>query len=485
MQLNDPGLFRQQCLVNGLWRDAASSARMVISNPADGAVLGTVPELSAEETRAAIEAAHGALPRWRKRTAKERAAILKRWSGLLLENIADLARIMTAEQGKPLAEARSEITGAAGFIEWFAEEGKRAYGEIVPAAAPDRRTVVLKEPIGVVAAITPWNFPSSMIARKCAPALAAGCTIVVKPAPQTPFSALALAALAERAGVPAGALNVITGDAGTIGPQLTSHPKVRKLSFTGSTRVGKMLMAQCADTVKRVSLELGGHAPFIVFDDAEIETAVAQLMLAKFRNAGQACVGANRIYVQEPIYDRFLERLTAAVAALKVGNGLEEGVTQGPLISAAAVTKVETHISDAVDKGARVLAGGCRHSLGGTFFEPTVLADVTDDMLTACEETFGPVASVLKFATEEEVFARANNTPYGLSSYVFTRDIGRVWRAAESLEAGIVGINVGVTASESAPFGGVKESGIGREGSKHGLEEFLEIKYICIGGLAS
>jgi succinate-semialdehyde dehydrogenase/glutarate-semialdehyde dehydrogenase len=441
--------------------------------------------MSAEEVAAAIDTANRAWPEWRKRTAKERATILRQWATEVRQNSADLSRILTSEQGKPLSEARGEIEGAASFIEWFAEEGKRIYGETVPSPSPDRRIIILKEPVGVVAAITPWNFPSSMIARKCAPALAAGCPIIVKPSPQTPFSALALAVLAERAGVPAEVLSVVTGDAALIGSQLTSHPLVRKLTFTGSTAVGKLLMAQCAPTVKRISLELGGHAPFIVFNDANLEEAVAALMVCKFRNMGQACVGANRIYVQKPVYADFASRVKAAVAKLQVGNGLAEGVTQGPLINEPAVAKVEHHVNDAVQSGARILSGGQRHSLGRTFFQPTVLADVDETMLVAREETFGPVAPLLSFVSEDEVVRRANDTQYGLSAYLFTRDIGRVWRMAEALEAGIVGVNVGVTATEAAPFGGVKQSGIGREGSRHGIEEYLEMKYICMGGIAS
>lgn len=483
LSLSDPSLLQERGFIGGEWRAAASGDVALIRNPATTAIVGRAPMFSAAETEEAIEAASRALAGWKALSARERGAILRRWAGLILANVDDLARILTAEQGKPLAEARGEITGAAGFIEWYAEEGRRAYGDVIPPPDAGRRALVFKEPIGVVAAITPWNFPSSMITRKCAPALAAGCTIVLKPAPQTPFSAITLAVLAERAGVPAGVINIVTGDAPTIGGELTRSPVVRKLSFTGSTAVGKMLMAQCADTVKRVSLELGGHAPFIVFEDADLDLAVAGLIAAKYRNAGQACVAANRVYLHEDIHDAFADRLVQAVRQLKVGDGAEPGTQIGPLISEAALQKVEAQIADAVQQGARVLTGGSRHTLGGTFFEPTVLTDVKDGMRMTCEETFGPVAPLLRFHEEEEVLKRANDTSYGLNGYFFTRDHGRVWRAAEGLETGIVGVNVGVTAFEAAPFGGVKESGIGREGAYYGLEEYLNVKYVCLGGI--
>lgn len=483
MELKDPTLLRQQGFLAGQWRDAQSGSTTEIRSPADGALVGSVPRFLPAEVEEAIAAAEAAITGWRQRSARDRGSLLKRWAELIVEASEDLAQIMTAEQGKPLAEAKAEIAGAAGFVEWFAEEGRRAYGEVIPAPAADRRAIVLKGPVGVVAAITPWNFPSSMITRKCAPALAAGCTVVLKPAPQTPFSALALAALAERAGMPEGVISIVTGDAEAIGPVLTSSPVVRKLSFTGSTAVGKRLMADCAGTVKKVSLELGGHAPVIVFEDADIDTAVAGVMAAKFRNAGQACVGANRLYLHEKVHDAFLDRLAEKVAGLVVGKGSEPGVTIGPLISSAAVDKVERHVRDALDRGARLVCGGKRHSLGGNFFEPTVLADVSPEMQVSCEETFGPVLPVSRFTDETEVVRLANDTAYGLSAYFFTSDHARVWRLAERLDTGIVGVNVGVTAFEAAPFGGVKESGIGREGGHYGLEEYLETKYVCLGGL--
>ncbi|MCE8003352.1 NADP-dependent succinate-semialdehyde dehydrogenase [Halomonas sp. MCCC 1A11081] len=482
-QLQDPALFRQHAYIDGSWVDASDEAIIEVVDPASDTRLGSVPRLTQAQVREAIEAADRALPQWKARTAKERAAILRRWYELCMAHQEDLARILTLEQGKPLAEARGEIAYGAAFIEWFAEEAKRIYGDVIPAHAGDRRIVVTKEPVGVVAAITPWNFPNAMITRKAAAAMAAGCTVVVKPASSTPFSALALAELAERAGVPRGVLNVVTGSARTVGDELTANPLVRKLSFTGSTEVGKVLLAACAQTVKKVSMELGGNAPFIIFDDADLDQAVAGVMASKFRNTGQTCVCANRIFVHERIYDAFAERLAQAVAAQRVGNGLEEGVTLGPLIDPAAVTKVEEHIADARERGASVYLGGQRHALGGNFFEPTILTDVTSDARLMNEETFGPVAPLLRFSDEQEVVRLANDTPYGLASYFYTRDVGRVWRVAEALECGIVGINEGIISSELAPFGGVKESGIGREGSKYGIEDYIEIKYLCMGGL--
>ena len=484
MELNDPGLFRQQCYIGGAWVDAEDGATFEVTDPADGAPLGTVPKMGAAETRRAIDAASAAWPAWRALTAKERAQVLHRWFRLMMENQDDLARLMTAEQGKPLAESTGEIAYGASFVEWFAEEAKRVYGDIIPAHQADKRIVVIKEPIGVVASITPWNFPNAMITRKCAPALAVGCTVVAKPASQTPYSALALAELGERAGIPPGVFNVVTGSAAAIGGEMTSNPIVRKLAFTGSTEVGKTLMAQCAGTVKKVSMELGGNAPFIVFDDADVEAAVDGAMVSKFRNMGQTCVCANRILVQDGIYDDFAARLSQAVSGLKVANGFEPGAEQGPLIDMAAVEKVEEHIADATARGARVVGGGKRHALGGTFFEPTILADMTPEMAIAREETFGPVAPLFRFATEDEALALANDTPSGLAAYFYSRDIGRVWRVAEALEYGIVGINTGIISTEVAPFGGMKESGIGREGSKYGVDDFLEIKYLCMGGIA-
>jgi len=482
MQLHDTTLFRQQCYVAGSWIDADHGTVAAITNPATGEILGQVPELGAAETRRAIEAAHAALPGWRALTARDRAALLRRWFDLLLEHQEDLAVLMTLEQGKPLAEARGEIAYAASFLEWFAEEGKRVYGDTIPAPQPHQRILVLKEPVGVCAAITPWNFPAAMIARKAGAALAAGCPMVVKPALQTPFSALALAALAERAGLPAGVLNVVTGPAQAIGDEILDHPLVRKLSFTGSTRTGKYLMQRCAGTLKRLSLELGGNAPFIVFDDADLDAAVAGALASKYRNSGQTCVCANRFLVQEGIYDAFAARLTEAVREqLQVGDGLEPGVTQGPLIDAAALAKVEQHVADAVEKGARVLAGGRRHALGGTFYEPTVLSEATPEMRVAGEETFGPVAPLFRFQTDEEAVRLANATEFGLAAYFYSRDLSRVFRVAEALQYGMVGVNTGLISTEVAPFGGVKESGFGREGSKYGIEEYLDIKYLCIG----
>jgi succinate-semialdehyde dehydrogenase/glutarate-semialdehyde dehydrogenase len=483
LDLKDPSLLRQQCYIDGRWVDADSKATIQVVNPATGGVLGTIPKMGAAETRRAIEAANAAWPAWRARTAKERAAILRKWFDLMMANQDDLGIIMTAEQGKPLAEAKGEIAYAASFIEWFAEEGKRTYGDVIPTVAADRRLVVIKQPVGVCAAITPWNFPAAMITRKAGPALAAGCPMVVKPATQTPYSALALAVLAERAGVPKGVFSVVTGSAAEIGGEMTSNPIVRKLTFTGSTEVGAKLMAQCAATIKKISLELGGNAPFIVFDDADLDAAVEGAMASKYRNAGQTCVCANRLIVQDGVYDAFVEKLAAKVKALKVGNGTEAGVTTGPLIDEAAVAKVEEHVSDAVSKGARVVVGGKRHALGGLFYEPTVLANVTTNMKVTREETFGPVAPVFRFKTDDEAIAMANDTEFGLASYFYARDMGRVWRVAEGIESGMVGVNVGIISNEVAPFGGVKQSGLGREGSKYGIEEFMEVKYICLGGI--
>jgi len=483
MNLKDTALFRQQAYIDGAWVDADNAETFNVTNPANGDVLGSVPEMGRAETARAIAAAEAALPAWRAKTAKERAAILKKWFDLVMENQEDLARLMTAEQGKPLAEAMGEIVYGASFIEWFAEEGKRLYGETVPTNAPDRRLQVIKQPIGVVASITPWNFPNAMITRKCAPAMAAGCTVVAKPAEDTPYSALALAELAERAGVPKGVFNVVTGIPKEIGGEITSNPVVRKVSFTGSTPVGKLLMKQCADTVKKVALELGGNAPFIVFDDADLDAAVAGVMASKYRNAGQTCVCANRIYVQDGVYDAFTQKMAAAVGELKVGSGFDDGVSQGPLINAAAIEKVEHLVADAVAKGAKVAVGGARHELGGTFYTPTILTDVTSEMACASEEIFGPVAPLYRFEDEADVISQANDTPYGLAAYFYARDIGRVYRVAEALEYGIVGINEGIISTELAPFGGVKESGLGREGGKYGIEEFVEVKYLCIGGI--
>jgi succinate-semialdehyde dehydrogenase/glutarate-semialdehyde dehydrogenase len=480
-RLRDQALFRQQGYVDGQWIDADSGQTILVSNPADGSRLGVAPKMGAAETRRAISAAEAAMPAWRGRTAMDRSAVLRKWFELIMEHQDDLALLLTAEQGKPLAEARGEIAYSASFIEWFSEEGKRVYGDVIPSFAPDKRIVVLKQPIGVVAAITPWNFPSAMITRKAGPALAAGCTMVLKPASATPFSALALAELGERAGLPPGVFNVVTGFAGAIGGELTSNPVVRKLTFTGSTEIGKQLLAQCAGTVKKVSLELGGNAPFIVFDDADLDAAVAGAIASKFRNTGQTCVCTNRFLVQEEVYEDFASRLTKAVAALRVGDGLQEGVEQGPLIDQAAVLKVEEHIADALTKGARLLLGGQRHAMGGTYFQPTVLAEVTTDMAVSLEETFGPVAPLFRFRTEEEAIRMANDTPFGLAAYFYSRDLARTWRVSEALEYGIVGVNAGIISNAVAPFGGVKESGLGREGSKYGIEEFLEAKYLCIG----
>ena len=481
--LQDPDLFRQQAYLAGRWCDADNGATTEVNNPATGEILGTVPTMGRAETRRAIEAAKQAWADWRRRPAKERSALLRKWHDLMLANLDDLAKLMTAEQGKPLAEAKGEVAYAAGFIEWFAEEAKRDYGDTIPSPWADRRIVVIKEPIGVCAAITPWNFPAAMITRKLGPALAAGCTFVAKPAQATPFSALALAVLAERAGIPAGVFSVLTGSSREIGGEMTSNPDVRKLTFTGSTEVGRTLMKQSADTIKKLSLELGGNAPFIVFNDADLDAAVAGTIASKYRNAGQTCVCVNRLYVQSGVYDAFAAKLVEAVQGLKVGNGLEPGVLQGPLIDQAAVEKVEEHIQDAVTRGARVLTGGKRHALGGTFFEPTVLANVPADAKVAREETFGPLAPLFRFETDEEAVRLANDTEFGLASYFYSRDIGRVWRVAEGLESGMVGINTGMISTEVAPFGGVKESGLGREGSHYGIDEFVEVKYLCFGGI--
>ena len=482
-ELKDPSLFRQQCYVDGAWIGADGGKTIPVTNPANGAVLGSIPNMGAAETRRAIAAADAALPAWRAKLAKERAAILRRWFELMMANQEDLAKIMTAEQGKPLAEASGEIAYSASFVEWFSEEAKRIYGDTIPTYQADKRVVVIKQPVGVCAAITPWNFPSAMITRKAGPALAAGCTMVLKPATATPYSALALAELAERAGVPKGVFSVVTGSATAIGGELTANPTVRKLTFTGSTEIGKVLMQQCAATVKKISLELGGNAPFIVFDDADLDAAAEGAIASKYRNAGQTCVCANRLLVQDKVYDAFAQKLAQKVNALKVGNGFEAGVSQGPLIDAAAIAKVEEHISDAVAKGAKVLTGGKRHSLGGLFFEPTILTGVTTAMKVTTEETFGPVAPLFRFKDEAEAIRMANDTQYGLASYFYARDMGRVWRVSEALEYGMVGINTGLISTEVAPFGGVKESGLGREGSLYGIDEYVEIKYLAMGGI--
>ncbi|MCC7274240.1 MAG: NADP-dependent succinate-semialdehyde dehydrogenase [Alphaproteobacteria bacterium] len=483
MQLKDATLFRQKCYVDGAWVDADGGGTIPVTDPATGETIGTVPKMGAVETRRAIEAANRAWPAWRARTAKDRSAILRKWFDLMMANQDDLGVIMTTEQGKPLPEAKGEIAYAASFVEWFAEEGKRIYGDTIPQHMADKRIVVIKEPVGVVACITPWNFPAAMITRKAAPALAAGCPVVIKPASATPFSALALCELAERAGVPKGILNVVTGGAKEVGGEMTGNPTVRKLSFTGSTEIGKLLMEQCAATVKKVSLELGGNAPFIVFDDADLDAAVEGAIQSKYRNAGQTCVCANRLLVQDGVYDEFAAKLSQAVSGLSVGPGMRAGVTQGPLIDMQAVAKVEEHIADALAKGARVVVGGKRHALGGSFFEPTVLADVTPAMAVAKEETFGPVAPLFRFKKDADAIAMANDTEFGLAAYFYSRDITRIWKTAEGLEYGIVGINSGLISTEVAPFGGMKESGIGREGSKYGIEEFLEVKYLCMGGI--
>ena len=484
-ELKNPKLFRQQAYIDGVWSDAFDGTTLTVTNPANGSAIGTVPKMGAAETRRAVAAAQAAFPAWRERSAKDRSGILRRWFDLIMANKEDLARIMTLEQGKPLSESRGEILYGAAFIEWFAEEAKRVYGNTIPAPAADRRIVVIKQPVGVIGAITPWNFPNAMITRKVGPALAAGCTAVVKPASMTPYSALALAELAEQAGIPKGVVNIVTGAAGAIGGELTANPTVKKITFTGSTEVGKILMAQSAGTVKKVSLELGGNAPFIVFDDADLDAAVIGAMVSKYRNTGQTCVCANRLLVQDGVYEAFAEKLAAAVSKLKVADGLTEGAQQGPLINMAAVEKVEEHIADAVAKGARIVSGGKRHALGGSYFEPTIIADVTPQMRVAREETFGPLAPLFRFHTEAEAIAMANDTEFGLASYFYSRDIGRIWRVAESLEYGMVGINEGLISNEMAPFGGVKESGIGREGSMYGIADYLDIKYLCLGGIDS
>jgi succinate-semialdehyde dehydrogenase / glutarate-semialdehyde dehydrogenase len=482
-KLKDKSLLREQAYIGGAWADADSGAVLDVTNPANDLLIGTVPNMGGVETRRAIEAAQAAWPAWRAKTAKERAAVLRAWFDLVLANQEDLAVLMTTEQGRPLSESRGEIAYAASFIEWFAEEGKRVYGDVIPQPQKDSRTLVMKEPVGVCAAITPWNFPAAMVTRKVAPALAAGCVVVLKPAEQTPYSALALAALAERAGVPRGVFNIVTGEPNPIGLELTSNRLVRKLTFTGSTQVGKLLMRQCTDTVKKISLELGGNSPFIVFDDADIDAAAEGAVACKFRNAGQTCVCANRILVQDAVYAQFVEKFVEKVARLKVGNGFEPGVQQGPLIDMHAVAKIESHIADAVGGGARVVAGGKRHALGASFFEPTVLVDVTPGMRISSEETFGPVAPLSRFKTEDEAVRFANDTDYGLAAYVYTRDIGRMFRVSEALEVGVVGVNKGVFATEVAPFGGIKQSGIGAEGSKYGIEEYLHLKRLTIGGV--
>jgi len=480
LSLKDPALLKSQCYVNGAW---IGEGRSAVDNPATGDVLASVPNFGAPETTAAVEAAEAAFKPWASKLAKERSAILRKWFDLIMANQEDIAQIMTAEQGKPITEARGEVAYAASFVEFYAEEAKRIYGETIPSPFPNARIIIQKQAIGVCAAITPWNFPAAMITRKCAPGLAAGCTFVVKPAPDTPLTALALAELAHRAGLPAGVLNIVTGDAAAIGGVMTSHPAVKFVGFTGSTPVGKLLMKQAADTVKKVGLELGGNAPFIVFDDADLDAAVQGAIIAKYRNMGQTCVCTNRLYVQEGIHDRFVERFAAEVVKMKVGDGAEVGVVQGPLINAKAVEKVERHVADAVANGARVVAGGKRHALGRTFYEPTVLAGVTTKMLVTREETFGPVASIYRFKDEADAVAQANATQYGLASYFYTRDLGRAFRVAEALEYGMVGINSAILGTEVAPFGGVKESGLGREGGRHGMDEFVEHKYVLVGGL--
>jgi succinate-semialdehyde dehydrogenase/glutarate-semialdehyde dehydrogenase len=484
MKLKDPTLLRELCFVDGNWTCADNAAVLEVKNPATAQKLGSIPNMGAAETRRAIAAAAAALPSWRARTAKERAIIMRRWFELMMEHQDDLATLMTAEQGKPLDESKVEIAYAASFIEWFAEEAKRIYGDIIPGHQTDKRIMVLRQPVGVVAAITPWNFPAAMITRKAGPALAAGCTMVCKPATQTPYSALALAELSHRAGVPKGVFNMITGSAAAIGGELTANPMVRKLTFTGSTEVGKKLMAQCAATVKKLSLELGGNAPFIVFDDADLDAAVQGALASKYRNTGQTCVCANRLLIQAGVYDEFAAKLKSAVAKLRVGDGLAGVTDQGPLIDAKAVTKVEEHIADALAHGAKVMLGGKRHALGGSFFEPTILTDVTPQMLVAREETFGPVAPLFKFDTEAQAISMANDTEFGLAAYVYTRDLARSWRVSEAVEYGIVGLNTGIISTEVAPFGGVKESGMGREGSKYGILDYTEIKYVCVGAVS-
>ena len=483
IKLKDPALWKERGFIAGEWAPAVSGLTTEIRNPANGEALGSVPNMGAAEARRAIEAAHAAMPAWAKKTAGERARVMRKWFDLMMANVDDLAIIMTAEQGKPLAESKGEIAYAASFIEWFAEEGKRIYGDVIPGHQPDKRILVLRQPVGVVTAITPWNFPAAMITRKAAPALAAGCPIVIKPAPQTPFSALAMAELASRAGIPAGVFNVVTGDAIAIGGEFTGNDKVRKLSFTGSTAVGKLLMAQCAGTVKKVALELGGNAPFLVLEDADLDAAVTGAIQSKYRNTGQTCVCANRFIVHSKVYDAFTQKLIAAVQKLRVGDGLKGETDQGPLIDAKALAKVEAHIADAKAKGATVATGGHRHALGGTFYEPTVLTNVNSKMILAKEETFGPVAPLFRVESDEEAIRLANDTEFGLAAYVYTRDLARSWRVTEALEYGIVGLNTGLISTEVAPFGGIKESGAGREGSKYGILEFTELKYICVGGI--
>lgn len=483
MHLNNQALFRQQCYINGKWCDAHSGETIEVNNPASGETIATIPKMGAAETREAINAAEVAQVKWRNMLAKERAVILRRWYDLMIENQEDLAQLMTLEQGKPLAESRGEIVYAASFLEWFAEEGKRVAGETIPQHQPDKRLVVIKQPVGVCVAITPWNFPSAMITRKVGPALAAGCAVVVKPATQTPLSAFALCELAEQAGLPAGVMSVLTGASSEIGSEMTSNPIVRHLSFTGSTEVGRQLMKQCSDSITKVALELGGNAPFIVFNDADIDAAVQGAIMSKYRNAGQTCVCSNRIYVQDGVYDEFATKLAQAVGEMQVGSGLQDGIAQGPLIDMAAVEKVEEHISDAVAKGAVLALGGQRHALGGSFFQPTILTNVTPDMKVAREETFGPLAPLFRFTEESDVIHQANDTEFGLAAYFYSRDLARTWRVSEALEYGMVGINTGIISNEVAPFGGIKQSGIGREGSTHGIEEYLEMKYLCIGGI--
>lgn len=483
LSLNDPSLLKQAALVGTRWIEATPETGIAVTNPATGDVIGYVPKLGADETHEAIDIAEATRHGWAKRTAKERSQTLRRWYELMMENQDDLGAILTAEQGKPLAEAKGEIAYGASFIEWFAEEARRTYGDVTPGHAPDKRIITIKQPIGVIAAITPWNFPNAMITRKAGPAFAAGCSMVLKPASQTPFSAIALAVLAERAGLPAGLLSVLTGSASAIGGEMTSNKIVQKLTFTGSTEIGAMLYAQCAPTIKKLGLELGGNAPFIVFNDADLDAAVEGAVIAKFRNNGQTCVCANRIYVQSAVYDKFATKLAAKVATLPIGNGIDQGVVFGPLIDKTAVAKVEEHIHDATSKGAKVLHGGKAHALGGTFFEPTILTDVTREMAVATEETFGPVAPLFKFETEAEVIAAANDTEFGLASYFYTRDMARTWRVGEALDYGMVGINTGLISTAEAPFGGVKMSGLGREGSRHGLDDYLELKYLCMGGI--
>jgi succinate-semialdehyde dehydrogenase / glutarate-semialdehyde dehydrogenase len=482
MKLTDSNLLRMQAYIGGKWENANGGATHDVVNPATREKIGTVPDMGAAETRRAIEAARAAFPAWAAKTAKERAVILRRWYELMMANQEDLAVLMTAEQGKPLAESKGEIAYAASFIEWFAEEGKRLYGDTIPGHQPDKRILVLRQPVGVVAAITPWNFPAAMITRKAGPALAAGCTFVCKPAIQTPYSALAMAELGARAGIPAGVLNIVTGaGAGGIGTEMTSNPIVRKLTFTGSTGVGKKLMAQCSDTMKKISMELGGNAPFIVFEDADLDAAVVGAIASKYRNTGQTCVCANRLLVQGAVYDAFTRKLVDAVAKLRVGDGLKGATDQGPLIDAKALAKVEEHIADAVSKGAQVATGGKRHALGGTFFQPTIITNVTPEMKVAREETFGPVAPLFRFETEAEAVRMANDTEFGLAAYFYTRDLARSWRVSEALEYGIIGLNTGIISTEVAPFGGIKESGTGREGSKYGILDYTELKYVCVG----